>query len=149
MKTNGWEQFLCPYFADICGKVLGEYFKVRGFTRRNNTIGGIWFERAGLFVEISYESETMPAYVPKVTIGMGKSLYDNDGPMAVPLWYIISAKGECHQYSSWHFSNDKQLLGVLSRILTSLIVPFVEPLLEDTKTLKGKIEEFRAEQKRR
>ncbi len=94
MDLNGWEQLICPYFNDVCLRVLAGELRSHGFdVHRIDEVGEATFHRSGVYLQFRYELETSPNYSPGVEIGFSSRFYTG-GPHygLVPMWYVIQIR---------------------------------------------------------
>ena len=146
MMNEGWEQLLCPYYAETCLRVLGEYFESHTLQHRESRTGGIVFHGRGAFVEVSYDPHTFPSYAPTLIVGTGAEKFDQAGsPCGVPIWFLLSDDCSERNYSFWRFQSEAELDSVLRRILEQIIQPHVEPLLTRPELLADAVKRFQAQ----
>ena len=142
--TSNWEELLCPFFSKISKKVLGNFFQQREFQINETKIGGLFFQKDEVFIEISYDPETYPNYSPTLIIGIGKDKFDKSGdPTGIPLWYILPNDSDQFRYSFWRFSSEQELEKVMDKVLNQIIKFYMEPLWTNISLLKSKVANFK------
>lgn len=144
-SESGWRSLTCSYFAAVCREILSHYFERFGFIETTQSaIGGVYFKRDDVFIEISYEPETYPKYSPSVIVGIGDAKYDDSGlPCGVPLWYVVPQRDAVPRYTSWTFSNEGELRATLLRIREEVLEGYAAPLWSDRDYLNSVIVNFR------
>lgn len=141
--VNGWDKLLCNYFYLICTRVLVPYFSFLGFVENKTKIGGAFFKKGDLFVEISYIPENAPNYSPSIIVGIGSDKYDNLGQTTgIPAWRVLPEDGEARKYSFWKFSNEIELENVLKKIEAEILEKHMRPLWEDRLALEKVAKNF-------
>ncbi len=144
---NGWEGLICTFFGPTCRRVLGQYFEMNGFTEvRENEIGGVWFSRFGVFLEISYELETVPQTL-SVVIGVGENKYESPSghPCCVPYWYLLPRVDSQNQSGLVGFKTESELETLLGQIKDNVLEPYAKPLWNNIEKLEVTIANFRSE----
>jgi hypothetical protein len=143
---GGWENLNCPFFSVICRRTLGPYLESNGFLERGpNEIGGLFYTRFGIFLEVSYELETVPHSL-RVILGIGDKVYDKGGhPSGVPYWYLLPRDRPEHEADTTGFSNETQLQNLLTHFRDTVIEPYMKPLWLNLDTLEKAIINFRSE----
>jgi hypothetical protein len=149
MKTpnlNGWEKLICPYFAPTCQRVLGQYLEDNGFTETGlNEIGGVMFSRFGIFLEVSYELETVPQDLT-MCLGIGEKKYDKGGHICcVPYWYLLPRDSPENTATGAGFKNEAELEKLLLRFKDVVLETYARPLWLNLDRLEKAITNFRAE----
>lgn len=143
MNNQGWDKLLCSYFYVVCLSVLAKYFSTSGFFPDKTNTGGVTFRKNDIFVEIDYEPETYPNYVPTIVIGIGTGAYDDRGKFTgVPIWSVIPEGGIGGEFSTWTFSNENELSIALSKIKTMILENYTKPLWKDRDKLEEEIKKF-------
>ena len=144
MTTNR-KQLLCPFFPKISKKVLGDFFQQRGFQTHETRVGGLFFQKGDVFVEVRYDPETYPSYSPTLIIGIGKDKFDKSGaPAGVPVWYLLPDDSDVRRYSFWRFKSEQDLEKIMDKILNQIVKLYLEPLWENVALLKSKVSNFKA-----
>ena|SRR2546430_5557550 len=143
----GWEKLSCLFFSRACRRVLGRYLESNGFSERSvDRIGIVTFSRFGIFLEIGYELEMAPNYMPTVVLGIGEGKYDKKGqPSAIPFWYLIPSDRPESKYSLWTFKTEAELETALARIKDEVLEVHAKPLWSNLEKLEKVISNFRAE----
>lgn len=145
-KMGGWERLICPYFAAACRRVLGRYLEENGFAEKGlNEVEGLMFSRFGVFLEVSYELETVPQALTMV-LGVGEKKYDEGGhPCCVPYWYLLPRDRPEHRGESIRFKTESELEALLVNFRDQFLEPYAKPLWLNVDSLEKAIANFRAE----
>lgn len=142
--SSGWERLNCPYFFEVASRALGDYFLGQGFTLNKTVGGGMMLTRWGVYVGISYVSETCPNYELTLVVGLGTNIYDERGGLTgVPAWYVIPNDSPAMREVLWRFNSENKLDTLLRHLQAEVLQPFMEPLWNRTEVLEELIERFK------
>lgn len=145
-SVTGWEGLKCPFFESVSRRILDPYFLGYGFKDCGGTsVGGVVYSRDRFFIEVSYEPETYPNYLPRILLGIGRSVNDSEWRLnALPLWFLVPSDRPESQFPFWSFETEEALVEVLNRMRTELLDAYVKPLWLDPIALHRKINAFKA-----
>lgn len=138
---NGWERLIVPFFTPVCRRVLTPYLTERGFHETDAKVGGgLVYQRADVFFEISYYLETVPN---EITLVLGTHRTFGRAVRA-PLWFV-KCGGDPDPGELWQrFRTEAELEGVVTRIRDELLRVYAEPLWDDGQRLDQLIARFEA-----
>ncbi len=143
MSQSSWERLLCGYFYEECINVLNSYFSTHGFVPKKNKIDGVVFQNDDIFVEVSYNPETYPAYSLTIVVGIGTGAYDDGGKFTgVPIWSLVDKSDLDNELSKWSFSNEGELKRLLKKTKIVILDKYIKPLWIDREKLKEEIDKF-------
>lgn len=148
MDNEKIQDWLLPYFENVCRKVFDGYMRQHGFkkSRLINDVAFYYF-RESTYLSLSYDIMDRPRYPILIGIGFDqKSFFEGIG-----LWYAIS-EYEKLDHSFWYFSKETDLEMNLTRIRDEIIDVYARPLWGDMPQLERFIarwhqERIEAEQK--
>lgn len=143
----GWDKLICPYFTQTCRNVLSSYLNINGFTETaTDEIGGLFFLRDGVFLEISYEIETAPNYAVSMVLGVGERKFDNDGhPRGIPYWYVISRDHSVESLANKRYASPAELEVLLLRYKNQFLEYTAKPLWREPRRIEVLVNVFRNE----
>lgn len=146
-NLGGWERLICPFFAAVSRRVLGNYLEENGFLEKGlNEIQGLVFTRFDAFLEISYELDTGPNYAISMVLGLGDKKYDEGGhPCCIPYWYLLPRDRPEHRGELIRFETEAELEALLLRFREQFLESYAKPLWLDLDGLEKAITNFRAE----
>lgn len=143
---NGWERLLCPFFRRAGDRVLTPYLELHGFNARNTgRLASLTYARADVLVDIAYEIETYPNYVPGIALGFEPGHHVAEGVLnLVPMWFLIPESVPEHSYTSWTFRTESDLDDVLTRIRGKILEQHARPFWKDPARLEDSVARFSA-----